>query len=85
MASVSESRARLSGYLECAKAGEEVLGTDRGGPIARLGPIRPMHDDRHLRRLAEAAWSRLQGNRLRRTRCRPPTRKTVRGAYWRPS
>jgi prevent-host-death family protein len=38
-AAVSEIKARLSKYLTRVKAGEEVLITDRGTPIARLSPI----------------------------------------------
>ena len=36
---VSEIKARLSKYLNRVKAGEEVLITDRGNPVARLSPI----------------------------------------------
>jgi prevent-host-death family protein len=38
-AAVSELKARLSEYLNRVKAGEEVLVTDRGNPVARLVPI----------------------------------------------
>ena len=38
-AAVSELKARLSKYLHRVKAGEEVLITDRGNPVARLMPI----------------------------------------------
>jgi prevent-host-death family protein len=38
-AAVSELKARLSEYLNRVKAGEEVLVTDRGNPVARLLPI----------------------------------------------
>ena len=38
-AAVSELKARLSKYLDRVKAGEEVLITDRGNPVARLTPI----------------------------------------------
>lgn len=40
-APVSELKSRLSQYLDRVKAGEEVLITDRGTPIARLSPISP--------------------------------------------
>lgn len=39
IAAVSELKARLSKYLNRVKAGEEVLITDRGNPVARLLPI----------------------------------------------
>ena len=38
-AAISEVKARLSEYLVRVKAGEEVLITDRGRPIARLAPL----------------------------------------------
>jgi len=36
---ISELKARLSKYLNRAEAGEEILITDRGKPVARLLPI----------------------------------------------
>lgn len=38
-AAVAELKARLSEYLNRVKAGEEVLVTDRGHPVARLVPV----------------------------------------------
>ena len=38
-AAVSELRARLGEFLRQVKAGNEVLITDRGTPVARLVPI----------------------------------------------
>jgi prevent-host-death family protein len=38
-AAISEIKARLSEYLDQVKAGEEVLITDRGKPVARLSPL----------------------------------------------
>lgn len=38
-ASIASLKARLSEYLAAAKAGEEIIVTDRGRPVARLGPI----------------------------------------------
>ena len=38
-AAVSELKASLSEYLGQVKAGEEVLVTDRGKPIARIVPL----------------------------------------------
>lgn len=38
-AAVSELKARLSKYLDRVKAGDEILITDRGNPVARLLPI----------------------------------------------
>lgn len=36
---VTELKAQLSRYLARVKAGEEVLVTERGRPIARLAPV----------------------------------------------
>lgn len=38
---ITKLKARLSEHLEAVKAGEEILVTDRGRPIARLTPIAP--------------------------------------------
>lgn len=37
--SVATLKARLSEYLRTARAGEVVVVTDRGTPVARLGPL----------------------------------------------
>lgn len=37
--SIGTLKARLSEYLRRAKAGEAVVVTDRGKPVARLGPL----------------------------------------------
>ena len=39
--SITELKNSLSAYLRSVKAGEEVLITDRGRPIARLVPVSP--------------------------------------------
>jgi prevent-host-death family protein len=47
-AAVSKLKASLSEYLRGVKAGEELLVTDRGSPIARIVPIRNetgVHDE----------------------------------------
>jgi prevent-host-death family protein len=38
-AGIAELKARLSGYLKKVRAGEEVLITDRGQVVAKLGPV----------------------------------------------
>jgi prevent-host-death family protein len=38
-APISDLKARLSRYLDMVRAGEEVIVTDRGKPIARIAPI----------------------------------------------
>lgn len=40
-APIADLKARLSEYLEAVRAGEEVIVTDRGRPVARLVPIAP--------------------------------------------
>ncbi|MBI4862135.1 MAG: type II toxin-antitoxin system prevent-host-death family antitoxin, partial [Candidatus Riflebacteria bacterium] len=42
-AAVSQLKASLSEFLGRVKAGEEVIVTERGKPIARLVPIGPAH------------------------------------------
>lgn len=36
---ISELKAKLSEYLEAVRAGEEVIVTDRGRPVARISPV----------------------------------------------
>jgi prevent-host-death family protein len=38
---VEELKSKLGEYLARVKAGEEVLVTERGQPVARLEPVRP--------------------------------------------
>ena len=44
-AAVSELKALLSKYLTKVKAGEEVVVTDRGKPIAKIVPIKRSDQD----------------------------------------
>ena len=58
--SVSHLKASLSEYLAHVKAGEEVLVTDRGKPVARLLPVRvPPDDPDRLLELARQGRIRL--------------------------
>jgi prevent-host-death family protein len=55
-AGVAQLKARLSEYLSRVKAGEEVLVTDRGRPVARLVPVGAGYvpdDEAELARLRE--------------------------------
>jgi prevent-host-death family protein len=65
-AAVSEIKASLSGYLARVKAGEEVLITDRGKPVARLVPIREEEIDvpAYLIALVRAGLARLGSGHL---------------------
>ncbi len=61
-AAVSELKAFLSKYLSNVKAGEEVVVTDRGRPIAKIVPMKRVETDMppHLLTLEragqEAGW-----------------------------
>lgn len=61
-ASVSILKARLSQYLAAVKAGEEVIVTDRGRPVARLTGID-----------SETAPEGRVAKLIREGRLRPPT------------
>lgn len=37
---ISELKAKLSEYMDAVRAGEEVIVTDRGRPVARIAPVR---------------------------------------------
>ncbi len=52
IAKVSELKAQLSRYLDRVKAGQEVVITDRGTPVAKLVPI-PAAEGDDERRLEE--------------------------------
>jgi prevent-host-death family protein len=40
-AAIAKLKAGLSGYLESVKAGEQVVVTDRGRPVALIVPVAP--------------------------------------------
>ena len=61
--SISELKAKLSEYLEAVRAGEEVIVTDRGRPVARIAPVSGPEDSE----------SRLQ-MLIRTGQARPPDR-----------
>jgi prevent-host-death family protein len=44
-AAIADLKARLSRFLSLVKAGEEILVTERGTPIARLVPVAPAGDE----------------------------------------
>jgi len=60
-AAVSELKALLSKYLTNVKAGEEVVVTDRGIPIAKIVPIKRMGNEipSHLLTLERAGLARI--------------------------
>lgn len=64
-AAVSELKSRLSEYLNRVKAGEEVLITDRGNPVARLVPISRVREGRsYLANLEKKGLVRLGSGKL---------------------
>jgi len=51
-ASISKLKATLSAYIASVKAGEEVIVTDRGKPVARIVPVASeVGEDDRLREL----------------------------------
>ena len=72
-ASIAALKARLSEYVDAAKAGEEVIITDRNKPVARLGPVgAPIRGEARLIGLIRAGVAR------------PPVRALPRGFWRRP-
>jgi prevent-host-death family protein len=67
-AGVAQLKARLSEYLSRVKAGEEVLVTDRGRPVARLVPVGYVSDNEaelaRLRAMEREGLVRLGSGRL---------------------
>ena len=75
-ASVAELKAKLSEYIARAKAGEEVVVTERGRPVARLVPVRAeAATDARVQELVRAGLARAPEGPLPDdflTRERPP-------------
>lgn len=60
--SISELKAKLSEHIRRVKAGEEVLVTERGRPVAVISqPPKGAVDDGRLRKLVEEGAIRLGG------------------------
>ncbi len=70
-ASIAELKAKLSEYVARAKAGEDVVITDRGRPVARLVPL-----------AGEAAVEARVAELVRGGLARPP-RKRLSPEFWR--
>jgi prevent-host-death family protein len=66
VAKVSELKARLSRYLDRVKAGQEVVITDRGTPVAKLVPIPAAEgdDERRLEEMERRGLIRRGAGRL---------------------
>lgn len=64
-ATVSKLKASLSEYLRRVKAGEEVLVTERGRPIAKLAPVGSSHAlPKHLVEMEKQGLVRLGSGKL---------------------
>jgi prevent-host-death family protein len=61
-AGIAQLKARLSEYLARVQAGEEVVVTDRGRPVAKLVPARDA--DEHLRELERRGLIRIGTGKL---------------------
>ncbi len=58
-ASIAALKAHLSRFLDAVKAGEEIVVTERGRPIARLGPVGAEgQGDARLQHLVRAGLAR---------------------------
>jgi prevent-host-death family protein len=72
-AGIAHLKARLSSYLKMVKAGNEVLITDRGIPIAKLVPIDAAGKEEARRKeLAAKGLLILRKSRLPRHLLEPP-------------
>ena len=64
-ATVTEAKNGLSALLDRVKAGESVLITDRGVPVARIEPVTALQDPMgHVERLARAGLVRPGTGRI---------------------
>ena len=50
-AAISKLKATLSEHIGYVKAGEEILVTERGKPVARIVPVGDLHNDARRRDL----------------------------------
>ena len=77
-ATITEAKNGLSALLDQVKAGETILITDRGVPVARLEPATTADDDDEgrLARLERAGVIRRGGGDARSILARPPVPTT---------
>ena len=79
-ATITEAKNGLSALIDQVRAGETILITDRGVPVARLEPAVTANDDEgRLARLERAGIIRRGRGDIRRILERPPAR-TVDGS-----
>lgn len=81
-ATISKLKATLSEHLARVKAGEEVVVTERGKPIARIVPLgrQVSATSAHLRSLARTGLVRIGSGRLPKDFWKLPRPKDERGA-----
>lgn len=67
-ASIAMLKAHLSEYIDAARAGEEIIVTDRNKPVARLCPVSvPARGEARLMELIRAGLARPAARPLPRT------------------
>jgi prevent-host-death family protein len=76
---VSKLKASLSAYLRRVKAGEEVLVSERGRPVAKLVPVKGEDAPDHVAELARQGLARLGSHRLPRSFWRLPRPRDPKG------
>jgi prevent-host-death family protein len=80
---IAELKARLSEYLARARAGEDVVITDRGTPVARLAPLagetalRGREEELVRSGLARGPAARMDPSFLEAPRPRDPTGRSL--------
>lgn len=82
-AAVSKLKASLSAYLRQVKAGEEVVITERGRPIARLAPIGTASWSIHLTEMAAEGRITIGSGKLTRKFWRLPRPRDPKGLVMR--
>ena len=78
-AAVSELKASLSEYLRQVKAGQEVLVTERGRPIAKLTPAYSTTLPGHLAEMEKQGLIKLGSGKLSKAFWNMPRPKDPRG------
>lgn len=78
-APVSKLKASLSEYLRRVKAGDEVLVTERGRPIARLLPVQAVAWPERLRQMEQEGRIKLGSGKLPKDFWRMPRPKDPKG------